>query len=353
MSKWKITGILLVMLTATSYGSVASAQVRTPFPTMPATQPVPLPEKATQTPPQPGPTRHKMPLPPAQAPIPDVIRYDAAMLIHLRGQLVGAMRGEDAVSFKFENGVLTQETIAGQDTVRGDYKYDRHGRLDRVEYSDGPTIQAHYGSQNELQSLTSDNGRTIRFSYRDGIGDGSSVAPASKHFQGALALLRMEKLPIVLITPLEQLLRNDSTGLEYSQHKTPTITINAPRLPDNEASPIDFIPIGGSGGGGGGGGGKKGSGGSGPPSLGEVLDAGQRVYLTVLCRRGCGRSFEWINNGCGGGPTFRDQMQCRAKAVFFRDRCNLACDMGDFTQDWQQNSPPIDFFPWQSGQPPT
>lgn len=225
MSNWNTTIICVALLVATGYSPVATAQVRAPFFAEPVQQPVPLPQTPPPSPPSKGPVGHKMPLPDA-TPTLDVVRYKAASMIRMRGELVGALRADGAVSFTFENGAIKQEDIAGK--ARGDYKYDRHGRLDRIEYSDGPTIQAHYGSQNELQSLTSDNGRTVRFHYGDGVGDGSAVAPTTIYFQSALALLRMQDLPHVLTTPLDQLLRNDGAGFDYFQAKEPTVTISAP-----------------------------------------------------------------------------------------------------------------------------
>lgn len=355
MSRWEPV-IFAAIILAASYGPPATAQVRT-VTAQPTPRPMPLPEKTSETRPQPqnGPANHRMPLP-QKMPALDRIPYVATTMVILRGELVGSLRDEGAVAFKFENGAITHERIlskVGNQEVHGDYKYDRQGRLDRIEYDDGVIIQAHYGNQNELQSLTSDSGRTIRFAYEDGIGGGSSVAPTSKHFQSALALLRMKQLPQVLTTPLDQLLRNDGAGLDYFQGKEPIVTISAPRLPsDNDPSPIDFIPIGGHGPGTSGGGGGKRPPDSTPPStgpLGDALDVLQRLYLTYQCRSSCSGFYDWIDRHCASGPTYRDQMLCRGKAVVFKERCDLACHLGDFTQSWQQGAPPVDYFPWQRG----
>lgn len=219
----------------------------------------------------------------------DPIRVSPIQMYNVLGRPYIAETAEGKILYLYEEGRLLEEHIdTGPSTIVGQYQYDRSGRFARLIYSDGMVITPSYGSDGELVSLASNRGRSLGFHYyRNDEGAISSVSPISTflEFHSAVALLREERVPEWWRKPApidkinyeegENGKRSPSPGPNRSPDEepqypydpfpnepktpdgTPSVGVNAPRLPAKEPPPmppgaapddIEIIPTGGRGG---------------------------------------------------------------------------------------------------------
>lgn len=329
---------------------------------------------------QPVPARpigHKMPGPGGGGTPVEVLRIKPLKeFVSLDGQKpLIAETSEGPLYYDFnEEGHLESEVLGQYGKyIVGRYYYDRHGRFDRIEYTDGSVIAGRYCANGKLCALYSNQGRGIGFTYREGKdGYTRDVSPTenSYEFHSAVALLRLKQPAPWWPETMEHAENVDEgdgakTSLpEYPGNPFP----NAPKTPGPDGQPIptipvsgersdpgppdhpegvDLIPIGGNHGGNepGGDGGR---GGGGP--VGEIKDAidlARREVMIAQCRKKCSGTARALSNRCSSAPTFSDAYLCEAKVLNFEEKCQINCDLGDFTWEWTKQEPPVDYFPWK------
>lgn len=263
------------------------------------------------------------------------MRFNPAQLHRFGGRLDAVSRQEGDFYFRYDGTRITHESSLG--SLEGRYSYDRSGRFDRIDYNDGTSITAVYGTNNELIGLKASSGRTIAFQYIEENNSPSNVTPTenSLEFHSAVAVLRMQRLPLWMRTSQEQI-RLD----ENPDPSTPagTIVVTGSREPTG----VDLIPIGGPG--------PYRSGGGDlprPEDVKDLIDLYRRERLIASCLSGCEGTYRIIERGCATGPTFSQRMECMDKAIEFQARCDIACNTGDYTHEWQGKRPPPDYFPWK------
>jgi hypothetical protein len=281
-----------------------------------------------------GPVKRRMPLPAAE--LPARVSLMPVMLFTYAGMLVNATREDGDITFHYEGGQITQEEIGFSSPIIGRYKYDRHGRFDRIEYSDGMSIIAKYGDNNELLTLSSNNGRSIGFQFADDAIRLVTPTVNPLAFHSVVAVLRMRTMPELLVRPPQEFLKDE----DGDSPPIPTVHVPGQRLPDSGPSPIDFIPIGGNGGGSGGGGG-------GNP-LQDGVDFAADMYLKRNCLVGCNVRTALLTRLCETGPTLADQIECHAKVMtHWTNRCQVACLTKDYQHRWQLDFPEPVYAPWR------
>lgn len=285
------------------------------------------------------------------APTLERIKFDPVQLHTWGDRLLGATRDEGVIQYVYEGNRITQEEIGPTGQIEGNYRYDRQGRLDRIEYTDGTSISAKYGGNNELLALTSNEGRSVGFQYtRTFDGQVNAVTPteSSLQFHSAVAVLRMKKLPHWMQPAVhEGMSAARDVAPEIGPDGTIIITIVGDKLPkdgeeeDSGPSGVDFVPIGGSG---------MGNGGGGGGVVGEAADAialARREAVIKNCLNKCSQDFVWVSRQCDTGPTLQDRAGCYELGIWARDNCTIACNTGDYMHKWRNDFPKPDYTPWK------
>lgn len=144
------------------------------------------------------PLRQRMPAPGSEGTPVSTIRINPVTVYAVGNRPDSKETNEGQVLMFYADGQLASERIVDSRVV-GRYLYDRNGRFDRIEYDDGIVITAQYEGDEELRTLTSYNGRTIAFAYREAADKSiGKVTPTNENnlqFHSALAILRMKEVP--------------------------------------------------------------------------------------------------------------------------------------------------------------
>ncbi|MFD2367581.1 hypothetical protein [Pseudoduganella sp. GCM10020061] len=199
MSKFELHIVPVVVLVTASYSATVAAQVYQPNSL--SSRPHASREVSSGDRSEPGTASVKRRISSDEAPaLTGAIRVNPIEMVPLRGRPYVATSGEGRIHYFYENDRLVQEQIGDRDdeTIVGDYVYDEHGRLDRIEYDDGIIISAKYGSYGQLDSLASNQGRTIGFGYcANQNGAIRAVTPTQNflEFHSGVALLRLKYRP--------------------------------------------------------------------------------------------------------------------------------------------------------------
>lgn len=222
MSNWKMS-LAAITLLALIGQSFVTAQERQPMA-------MPTPQNPQE------PVKQRMPLPhtpDSPQPVLKTFRVKPLKMYNMLKRPYIATTAEGHIVYLYDDNVLTEERIIAPNIV-GKYTYDRSGRFERINYSDGISIAATYGNAGELIRLASSNGRSIGFNYhRNQSGSIRPVTPMENAFEfhSAVALLRLEQEPFWWRAPAPAMENLKGDEGENGQTTSPDNPWDAPEYP--------------------------------------------------------------------------------------------------------------------------